>query len=83
MSDEYELSEAAREQIAEAVKILRDDGVHVHKTYARFQASLGKPEGEPGDDGNSEPGEGDPPPVKDVKPEPKVEIGLWGKKRAK
>lgn len=66
--------EQIKAQIAEAVRILREDGVHIHKTYAEFQKTLSEdqPESDP------DPKEGDPPPPKPDKevknPERK---GLW------
>lgn len=72
------LSKAAQDEIAAAVRILREDGVHIHKTYAQFQESLKNPPKveEPPED---EPGEGDPPPKKDKKnePEPPVKKSMW------
>lgn len=70
-----ELTEEAKAELAEAVRILKEDGVHIHKSYAAFQKSLEpKPE--------DPPKEGDPPPVKDEPvPDPKPRkkgIGLWG-----
>lgn len=70
-----ELSEEARAEIAEAVRILREDGIHIHKTYPAFLKSQEPPQ-------EKGPGDGDPPPPKDD-PEPLVKprkkgIGLWG-----
>jgi hypothetical protein len=76
VSEDTELSEAGKRELAEAVRILREDGVHIHKSYAAFQKGL--QEQEPV---KEEAGEGDPPPAKEKKEEPKVEYGLWGKKR--
>jgi hypothetical protein len=72
-----ELSAEAKAEIAEAARILRDDGVHIHRTYAAFQKSQQA-------DGDKEPPEGGPPPVKDP-PEDDYEdvVGLWGPKRVK
>lgn len=76
-----EFSEEGKKEIAEAVRILREDGVHIHKTYVAFQKSL---ETKPEPEGEAEPpGEGDPPPVKEGKPVVKEEYGLWGKKRVR
>jgi hypothetical protein len=71
-----ELSEEARAELAAAVKILRDDGVHIHKTYrAKY---LGEPPADPGPtDPKLPPKTGkDPadPPVR------KRGLGMWGAK---
>jgi len=70
------LTDEAKAEIAAAIAILREDGLHVHRTYKQFLASQ-----EVKDD---EPGEGDPPPVKE-EPVPVSEkkakrrgIGVWG-----
>ena len=69
-----ELSDEAKAEIAAAVKILREDGVHIHKSYAAFQKSLGdKPEGKPED----KPTEGEPPPPKPEPTEKPKKKGLW------
>ena len=71
-----QLSDAAREEIAEAIRIARSDGLHVHKTYKEFLASQEPPPEE-------KPGEGDPPPPKDPPADPPGKkkgrgIGVWG-----
>ena len=71
-----ELSDAAKEEIAEAVRILRGDGLHVHKTYKEFLASQEEPP-------EDKAGDGDAPPAKDPPEEPaekkkKRGIGVWG-----
>jgi hypothetical protein len=66
------LTEEAKEAIADAVRILREDGVHVHKTYQGFLKSLNEPKEPPKD--------GDPPPPKDPPadpPTPPAKRGLW------
>ena len=77
-----ELSDEAKAEIAAAVKILREDGVHIHKSYAAFQKSLedkpevkpeDKPEGKPED----KPTEGQPPPAKEEPAEKPKKKGLW------
>jgi len=72
-----DLSDEARAELAEAVRILRDDGVHLHKTYRK--KFLADPPGDP----QPEPGDGDPPPPKDPTADPpskprKRGVGLWG-----
>jgi hypothetical protein len=42
-----ELSDEAKAEIQAAARILRDDGVHVHKTYKRFLASQETPPADP------------------------------------
>lgn len=73
------LSKAAQEEIAAAVKILREDGVHIHKTYAQFQEGLKNPPKEDEPPKPPKPGEGDPPPENDppVDP-PKKKSAWWG-----
>jgi len=70
-----DLTDEAKAEIAAAIAILREDGLHVHKTYKKFLESQ---EAEP-----KEPAEGDPPPPKepaqDDPPKKKRKgIGLWG-----
>lgn len=76
------LTDEARAEIAAAVKILRDDGVHIHKTYAAFQKSQqdkpqDKPEDKVQDKPEDTPTEGEPPPVKDTPAVKPVRKGLW------
>jgi hypothetical protein len=70
----------AKAEIAEAVRILREDGVHIHKTYAQFQASLGDKSGDKGTGTETESEEteteGNPPPG-GAKNEPPKRKGLW------
>lgn len=84
MADKQEEApEWAKAEIADAVRILKEDGAHIHKTYAAFQKTLTgdkPPEGDPKDP----PTEGGPPPEK---PEPSESSdekrpGLWWGKRA-
>jgi hypothetical protein len=71
------ISDAAKAEIAEAVRILREDGVHIHKSYAAFKKS--QEETPPTD----APTEGTPPPdpPKDPKadetPEPPKKKSAW------
>jgi hypothetical protein len=67
-----ELTDEAKAEIQSAIKILKEDGAHIHRTYAAFLKSQ-----EPTDP-PTEPTEGGPPP----KTEPKQENtqskgGLW------
>ena len=72
-----ELSDEAKAEIAAAVKILREDGVHIHKSYAAFQKSLDKPEDKPQDKPEDKPTEGEPPPPKPEPTEKPKKKGLW------
>ena len=76
-----ELSDEAKAEIAAAVKILRDDGVHIHKSYAAFQKSLeeteDKPEGKTEDKTEDKPTEGEPPPAKEEPTQKPKKKGLW------
>lgn len=63
------------EEFREALKIAREDGLHVHKTYARFQASL-KTDEPPAPEKDKKSKEGDPPPVKEP-PEEKPPRDFW------
>ena len=74
-----ELSDEAKAEIAAAVKILREDGVHIHKSYAAFQKSLGdKPEDKPQDKPvEDKPTESEPPPPKPEPTEKPKKKGLW------
>jgi hypothetical protein len=69
--------DAIKSEIAAAVKILREDGVHIHKTYAQFQATLDKKE-PPNPTDPPDPKEGDPPPPGDPKDPPKKKGIWWG-----
>ena len=79
------LSEAAKAEIAEAVRILREDGVHIHKSYAAFQKGLTEqsvndpPEEDVSSQPPADPGEGDPPPPKpDGGKKPERKSIWWG-----
>lgn len=76
-----DLTDEAKEEIKAAIKILREDGVHIHRSYAAFLKSQeGKPEEKPKDkpeDKPEEPTEGAPPPVKDEPTEKPKKKGLW------
>lgn len=72
-----ELSDEAKAEIKEAIRILKEDGVHIHKTYKAFMDSQ-KQGNPPADDKNTE---GKPPPEK-TPPEgdegkPPKKAGLW------
>lgn len=71
---EDNLTDEAKAEIAAAIRILRDDGLHVHKTYARYMKENGTPPAPdpaktPPADPKAKPSvEGGPPPVKDGPP---------------
>lgn len=72
-----ELSDDAKQELAEVARILREDGVHIHKSYSAFLKSQTTKD-EPTD---SKPTEGGPPPPKEDKtddaPPPKKSL-WWG-----
>ena len=73
-----ELSDEAKAEIAAAVKILREDGVHIHKSYPAFLKSQeGKPEDKSEDKAEDKPTEGEPPPPKPEPTEKPKKKGLW------
>lgn len=79
-----DLTDEAKAEIQAAVKILRDDGVHIHKSYAAFQKSQeenkDKPEDKPDksqDKPEDKPTEGEPPPPKPEPTEKPKKKGLW------
>lgn len=75
-----ELSDEGKAAIAEAIAILKSDGVHIHKTYAQFLKSQGEPPKDPANPPKADPKPGDPPPPKQDPPAdpPKTaKRGLW------
>lgn len=69
--------ETIRKEIADAVRILRDDGVHIHRSYTKFKESLG---GDPPVDPPAiDPPEGGPPPPKPPATDPPktTKKGIW------
>lgn len=85
--DDDELFSVTRAQWREVMRIAREDGMHIHKTYDAFMKSKEvKPEGEGKDDktpsGNEPPVEGEgeggnPPPVKEEPTDKPKKKGLW------
>lgn len=72
------MSDEAKAELAEAVRILKEDGIHIHKTYAAFQKTLEQP---PTDPATDPPKDGDPPPPKpDPTPTPKKKSLWWGER---
>ena len=73
-----DLTDEAKAEIAAAIKILRDDGVHIHKSYAAFVKSQGQTDPPKTDPPKDPPSiEGNPPPVKDEKTEKPEKKGIW------
>jgi len=72
-----DLTDEAKAEIAAAIKILREDGVHIHKTYAQFQKTLENPPKKEETEPPAPPKDGDPPPPKDGPTEPPKKAGLW------
>ena len=72
-----DLTDEAKAEIKEAIRILKEDGVHIHKTYAAFQKS----QEETKSSEETTTTEGGPPPLKETKTEPPVKQGLWWKGR--
>ena len=74
-----------REEIQEAFKIAREDGMHVHKTYAAFQKAQKDAE-EAKKNAPPEPPaatkDGDPPPPKEEPNEVPPKKSLWWGDRA-
>jgi hypothetical protein len=69
--------EQIKAEIAAAVKILREDGLNIHKTYAQFQKDQGNA-GDVKNDKTKPSGEGNPPPEKtDPGTESPARKGLW------
>jgi hypothetical protein len=78
MSGETEAPDWAKAEVAKAIEILKSDGVHIHKTYAQFQASLAdkgtKKEGEETEEGGAPPEK----PEEDKNTPPKKRGYWWG-----
>lgn len=69
--------EMVKKEISEAVRILKEDGVHISKTIGSlFEKFQGKP-ADPSPEPNPEPGAGDPPPPKPEPTPPEQRRGLW------
>jgi hypothetical protein len=82
MSGETEAPDWAKAEVAKAIEILKSDGVHIHKTYAQFQASLAdkgtKKEGEE----TTEEGGAPPEKPEEDKNTPPKKRGYWWGDRA-
>jgi hypothetical protein len=68
------MSDEAKAELAAAVKILRDDGVHVHKTYAKYMSTKDAP---PTEETKEEVTEGGPPPAKEEPTKEPKKRGIW------
>lgn len=78
-----DLTDEAKAEIADAIRILREDGVHIHKSYAAFLKSQEGKTDPPKNDPPKDPStEGEPPPVKDQKTDPPAKKGIWWGDRA-
>ena len=76
-----DLTQEARDAIADAIRIARSDGLHVHKTYPAFLKAQEAEKGKTGDDGKTD---GKPPPVKDTPADEYEEVAtLWGRKKVR
>ena len=86
MANEETPPEWATKAIKEAIDILKSDGVHIHKTYAQFQASLKDKKDGDVKEGETDPkeGEGGAPPEKtdEEKNKPNEKRGFWWGDRA-
>lgn len=73
-NDDDALFTVTRKEWKDVIRIAREDGLHIHKTYDAFMAEKNKPpEGEetpPTEDGA-------PPPKKAEENEPPKKKGLW------
>jgi hypothetical protein len=77
MGTTEETPDWAKAEIAEAIRILREDGLGIHRTYKQFMDSQNDP---PKDE--TEETEGKPPPAKDTPTEPVKKKGAWWSDRA-
>jgi hypothetical protein len=76
-----DLTQEARDAIADAIRIARSDGLHVHKTYPAFLAAQEAEKGKPAADDKTD---GKPPPVKEPPADEYEEVAtLWGRKKVK
>lgn len=88
MADKEEAPEWAKNEVKEAIRILKEDGLHIHKTYKAFMDSQHVTEGaetgeklaETGEKLSGEDTEGNPPPEKpeDKQEKPKKKGVWWG-----
>jgi hypothetical protein len=85
MSDSDEAPDWAKKEVQEAIRILKEDGVHIHKTYKAFldsqhtenEAATGEKLSETGEKLSGDT-EGSPPPEKqEEKQEKPKKKGMW------
>lgn len=75
MAKDDEAPDWAKREIAEAVRILREDGLHIHKTYEQYMASKDQDKTDP--EPTETDTEGQPPPAKDNPTDPPAKKSLW------
>lgn len=71
-SDDDEMFTVTRGEWREAMRIAKEDGIHIHKSYAAFQKSLEPKEGD-----EKPPEDGEPPPKKEEENEPPKKKSIW------
>lgn len=64
----------AKAEIAEAIRILKDDGLHIHKTYKSFMSSQTEDDDKTTETQDTE---GQPPPVTDTPTETRKNKSFW------
>ena len=69
--------EMVKKEISEAVRILREDGLHISKTVGSLFEKFQVKPADPATDPAPEPGAGDPPPPKSDPAPPAQKSGLW------
>lgn len=75
-NDDDALFTVTRKEWKDVIRIAREDGLHIHKTYDAFMAEKNKPvEGEEGTENPDK--DGNPPPKKPEENEPPKKKGLW------
>jgi hypothetical protein len=64
----------AKAEIAEAIRILKDDGLHIHKTYKSFMSSQTEDDDKTTETQDTE---GQPPPAKEKAADKPAKSSLW------
>lgn len=73
--DDDEVISVTKKEWDDVIRIMREDGIHIHKTYAAFQKTQQEADTEAA---KEEATDGKPPPVKDQSvTEPPKKRGLW------
>jgi hypothetical protein len=82
MAASDEAPDWAKAEIADAIRILKEDGLHIHKTFAAFQATLtNKGDGKSTETTTEETEtEGNPPPTGAGNSPPKRKGVWWGER---